>query len=355
MIRKKRKTNVELFRIFLMMMIIAHHYVVNSGITDLWNSQHITFNLLFLELIGWGGKCGINCFILITGFFMCKQKFSWMKFIKLALEIEFYSVVIYLLFVISDYTPFSIKDFSKSILIIPLVIGKSFVGGYIVLYLLIPFINATIAGINKKMMKQLIIILLCVYSIIPTLLYTHLYEYIGWYITVYLIGAYLRLYSPSWMSNTKKVNIFLLTNFLLVGISILIMNYIDARKGNTLPWDIYYFVNDSNKILAISTAVCLFVFFNHIKIGYIPFINKIALTTFGVFLIHAHSDTMRTLLWKDWLNVPSYYNNSMLWLHAITSVLIVYTICAAIDYLRIILLERPFFKFFQNRVQKNIC
>jgi len=66
MIRKKRETNVELFRIFLMMMIIAHHYVVNSGITDLWNSQHITFNLLFLELFGWGGKCGINCFILIS-------------------------------------------------------------------------------------------------------------------------------------------------------------------------------------------------------------------------------------------------------------------------------------------------
>ncbi len=30
---KMRNSNLELFRIFLMLMIIAHHYVVNSGFT----------------------------------------------------------------------------------------------------------------------------------------------------------------------------------------------------------------------------------------------------------------------------------------------------------------------------------
>ena len=31
---KERDSNLELYRILVMLLIIAHHYVVNSGITD---------------------------------------------------------------------------------------------------------------------------------------------------------------------------------------------------------------------------------------------------------------------------------------------------------------------------------
>ena len=51
-----------------MLMIIAHHYVVNSGITELYNFSQVSGNQLFLELLGWGGKAGINCFLLVTGY-----------------------------------------------------------------------------------------------------------------------------------------------------------------------------------------------------------------------------------------------------------------------------------------------
>lgn len=33
-VSEKRDSNLELFRIFLMLLIVAHHYVVNSGILD---------------------------------------------------------------------------------------------------------------------------------------------------------------------------------------------------------------------------------------------------------------------------------------------------------------------------------
>ena len=32
--KKERNSNIELYRIFLMLLIIAHHYVVNSGLMD---------------------------------------------------------------------------------------------------------------------------------------------------------------------------------------------------------------------------------------------------------------------------------------------------------------------------------
>ena len=84
---KYRYSNLELFRILLMLMIIAHHYVVNSGLTEVWSVNDETRNSLFLPLFGRGGKTGINCFILITGYFMFQKNFSWPKLLKLLLEV----------------------------------------------------------------------------------------------------------------------------------------------------------------------------------------------------------------------------------------------------------------------------
>lgn len=33
-VKKQRSSNLELYRIFCMLMIVAHHYVVNSGLTS---------------------------------------------------------------------------------------------------------------------------------------------------------------------------------------------------------------------------------------------------------------------------------------------------------------------------------
>lgn len=101
-----------------MLMIIAHHYVVNSGLTELWGARNVTTNMIFLEIFGWGGKCGINCFILITGYFMCKQEPSWEKFFKLVFQIEFYSIGIYLIFSVTNIEAFSIVGLAKAILVI---------------------------------------------------------------------------------------------------------------------------------------------------------------------------------------------------------------------------------------------
>ena len=66
-----RDSNIELFRVITMLCIVAHHYVVNSGLLELiGKTESLTPNSIFLLLFGWGGKTGINCFLMITGWFM---------------------------------------------------------------------------------------------------------------------------------------------------------------------------------------------------------------------------------------------------------------------------------------------
>lgn len=58
---KSRESNLELLRVLAMLSIIAHHYVVNSGIADSFvYDQNITSQQLFLEIWGMWGKTGIN-------------------------------------------------------------------------------------------------------------------------------------------------------------------------------------------------------------------------------------------------------------------------------------------------------
>ena len=58
-----------------MLVIISHHYVVNSGLTTLIGGHEYTFKDIYYLLFGFGGKIAINIFILITGYFMCTEYF----------------------------------------------------------------------------------------------------------------------------------------------------------------------------------------------------------------------------------------------------------------------------------------
>ena len=112
--RGVRSSNIELFRILSMLMIVAHHDVVNSGLMSCIDAQNVLhFQDYFLLLFGWGGKTGINCFVLITGYFMCTSAITKKKFFKLLGERYFYAVAIWCLFFFTGYEAFSVKGFLK--------------------------------------------------------------------------------------------------------------------------------------------------------------------------------------------------------------------------------------------------
>ena len=99
-----------------MLLIVAHHFVVNSGVTDVMYKNQLSANSVFLFLFGAWGKTGINCFMLITGYFMCKSNITLRKYVKLISEVLFYNIVISLLFLVFGIG--SIKDVFEGLLIV---------------------------------------------------------------------------------------------------------------------------------------------------------------------------------------------------------------------------------------------
>ncbi len=192
-----RKSNLELFRILTMLFIIAHHYVVNSGLAATTGpilANPLSWRSLFLLVFGAFGKTGINCFLLITGYFMCKSQITAKKFFKLFFEVIFYKILIWLIFILTGYEAFSLKGLLGTLWPIRS-IASNFTGCYLIFFLFIPFINKLIHSLTELQHIALLALCLFAYTVIGSIPgFAVTMNYVSWFMVLYLIGAYIRMY-----------------------------------------------------------------------------------------------------------------------------------------------------------------
>ncbi len=352
----ERNSNLELFRIITMLLIVAHHYVVNSGLLAVGgpvSANPLSWRSIFLLLFGAWGKTGINCFVLITGYFMCKSQISVKKFCKLLFEVEFYKIIIWAIFFVAGYESFSLSRLIDVILPVRILSGN-FTGCYLIFFLFIPFLNILVKNMNEKQHIMLLMLCIFAYVIIGTIpSFGITMNYISWFIVLYFISSYIRLYDKKIFNNCKIWGFITLATLIVSVASILGMTWLGAKLNRSNLW--YYFISDSNKILAVALAISSFLFFKNLKMKNSKFINTVAASSFGVLLIHANSDAMRRWLWNDLLNNMGMYQSQYLVLHAIGSVFAIYIICTIIDYLRIRFIEKPIFKRLDKYLEKLNC
>lgn len=346
-VAKKRDSNLELFRIITMLLIVAHHFVVNSGLIDdgVIYSSPFSVNSIFLLIFGAWGKTGINCFLLITGYFMCKSHITINKYLKLLFEIYFYKIVISCIFWITKYETFSVKSLLLTLLPFKN-IEHNFTGCFLLFYLFIPFINILIKNLSEKQHISLIIVLFLTYTVIGTVKRVT-FNYITWFSVVYIISAYIRLY-PKKFFNSSKIVWFMLASIFLSVASVIGCIWISNKTNRNIA---YYFVTDSNSFLPLITSVTAFLFFKNLKIKYNGLINAMGASTFGVLLIHANSETMRKWLWTDLLKSTEHFSSDFMPLYAFICVIAIFIVCCIIDQLRIKFLEKPFFNRFSGKIQ----
>ena len=339
-----RSSNLELFRIITMLFIVAHHYVVNSGLTAIDGPVYAditSWKSLFLLLFGAWGKIGINCFILITGYFMSISNITAKKYMKLIGIIMFYKLALFAIFLLTGYEVFSLKTLVWTILPITSV-TQGFGSCFLIFYLCIPFINILIKNLNEKQHIYLVLLLSFVYIFFGTIKVLNVdMNYVSWFMVIYLFSAYIRRYPKDIFSDVRFWKWCMIGTLLLSAFSVVICAWLGAVLNRNMA---YFFVTDSNTFLAVVTSLSAFMYFKNLKIKNNKFINTVAASAFGVLLIHANSDTMRRWLWQDVLHNVEVYDTVYLVLHAILSVVVIYIVCTCIDYLRIRYIERPFFK-----------
>lgn len=215
-------------------------------------------------------------------------------------------------------------------------INVGFISSFLAFYVFVLFYNQLIENMSRKQHLLLVLGLLAMFTITATFFFNDsVFHYVGWYMTLYFVAAYLRKYPNRRTESVRFTGVGLLLSVLAAMGSVVCFTilYPDMR---------YYFVSDSNKLLAFLVGLFSFLFFKNLPMKNSKFINRVATTTFGVLLIHANSDAMRTWLWEELLKVPEMYTATLptLMLHALLSLISIFVICSALDMLRIRFMEK---------------
>lgn len=341
--KKARNANIECLRIISMVMVTFMHALAKSDLLLNLTAKNIgkpnTWIAWGLEILCVGA---VNIFMLISGYFLIESEFKPIRLIELVAQTLFYSAggfaVCYALGIVgrSDISIYGILNY-----IFPIHMEMFwFITAYVLVYILQPILAKGVKAISKKQL-QTVIILCLVYecfmkSILPVRLSSDTKGYsFFWYIIVFLIGAYFRLYGFGFL---KKPAVGWALYFISTGINLGVVMAVQniAVNMNHLN-ELFDYSLEYNHILVLAAAVGIFSAFATMKekknwIGRaICFISPMSL---GVYLFHENISVRYE--WQHWLGLWDILDKSpFVFLGRILlAVLIVYVTGTIVDFIR---------------------
>ncbi len=326
--KSSRKSNLELLRILCMLFIVAHHLAVHGKYGDMPMTD---LNRFVIQVLASGGKLGVNIYVLISGYFLINSTFKLQKIINTLFLTVFYSAAIYLSFVLfAPDVAFSFPSFFDNVFVI-YNNAYWFVTCYIAMVLLSPFINKLLHAIGRREHLILMAVLLLMQVKLPFIGSYFNFSDTVWFITLYVIAGYLRLYPIEILSKRRVV----------LPLAIVLCSAIALFKDLTTMKD----------IVGLGAAIMLFSLFNSFNLGSVRIINMVSRATFGIYLIH-DNNLVREVLWSELFKCPMHAEYSSFWLFAVLSVIVVFVACAVIELVRITL-TRSFASLIASRSKKR--
>ncbi|MGX7330619.1 acyltransferase family protein [Aerococcus sanguinicola] len=289
-----------------------------------------------------GGKVGVNIFILITGYFLitnCSKILDIRKIIKLWGQIIFYSLSIFAICSIFKIHDYEIITAVKSLF--PITFSSWwFASTYFVLYIIHPFLNILLNSLSKKTYQIFLTLLIIMWSVIPTFTTSDFQSNpLWWFVTLYALAGYVRLYGFNHTFTTKRYFIMCGIFSLLTYLSSIVFTLLGTQWNIFSTYATYFYGMEKIPVLLISLT--LFLAFTNLQMNYTNSINTLATATFGVYLIHENI-ILRPILWINIFQNYQYQNSLLLIPYSIIVVLLVYAICTVIDLIRQKFFEKPF-------------
>lgn len=338
----ERKYGFDLLRIVSMLFIVTLHYLgVGGAFYNIYDGYLPTnaANYIIASIFEALSIVGVNCFVLISGYFLSRGKYKAKKITSLWCNVIFYSLIFFALKCIKG--GFDVSNFIRSFF--PITMSTYwFITVYIALYLLSPFINKLCDTLSEREFRRLITILVIIFSVwksvipIAETIDTRKGYSLTWFIVLYLIGAYARHYSV----NLFKKNSFNFLSYLGLALLSASIKNIAILASNKVPFlaegqNLFYHYDS---ILVLLSSVFLFVFFSRVEIqsaSLIKFLTFLAPSVFSVYIIHENF-LWRDFLWNSVIKANGYINSSFFAIHMVISVLIVFITCIAIDQARLL-------------------
>ncbi len=333
----KRLSNIELLRIIAMFLVlIVHADFFTLGPPeheDMLSNPTGTYSRLFWEAIS---IVCVDVFVLISGWFGIRPKVK--GFCNFIFQCLFFLVGIYIVCLLAGIAEFNVKGIAGCLLLLN---WNWFIKAYLGLYLLAPLLNAFLERSSEVQVRYFLIAFFTFQTIYGWTGAAPFFEQ-GYstmsFIGLYMLARYANIYQPRYLIGwTKK---WYLYGYLGIVLFLTIVSGI-CIQSNIGIWHILYSYISP---LVIIAAFCLLIYFSKLNFSS-SFTNKIAASSFAVFLLHTNPNLCRQYFSPF---VQSIYDKmgGVTCLLSITLFLILVFVAAVlIDQIRIFLWEKIWKKF----------
>ena len=327
---KKRIIGFDYLRIVCMIWIILHHFAFFSGYESISNEVNLSLNYYAGIFFFSGGDIANGVFILITGYLLYDKSFNLNRWIKLIMQVMFYSVFSWGIAILLNAEPISLYVIYH--MLFPFRSNAYwFISTYIVLCPLFPMFSRVIKETDVRKISYCLVYAGVIFAILPLLGYDWLTETnsIAQFIYIFLVGCVIKKYQ---MNGFKKmqVNVFIFIITLFgICISVPILTVL-----HQYVWILAWGIN-------LLTITCSVFFFFLIKnwsrnASFCEKMNavcgKISGYVFGVYLFH--NGRLLPLLLKIFNIDENLYLSNYYVIYMLGVSIVVFVLGVTIDFIR---------------------
>lgn len=142
----RRSVNFDLLKVMAMFSIIVIHYYTHYvfkvhpyfAVSTDYLTPPLVLNYIFSEIFYLFSHIAVNCYVLVTGYFMIDKSFKLSRLSLLWIKVFFYSVAIFLIFVYFGLEKWNVGSMNK--VLFPITSQMYwFITNYVALLILLPY------------------------------------------------------------------------------------------------------------------------------------------------------------------------------------------------------------------------
>lgn len=334
--KQERNISLDMLRVIVMILIVLSHTLLYGKVFE--HVKIFSINYYISYTVYAFIYVHVNCFVLLSGYFLSQKEFQCKRIFSLWRKILFWSLFLYIFFVGVGVIPFSLKTATEALF--PFISKRYwFLTTYLLMYCLVPFLNAAISALSKKQYQIGLAIIFVIYIVLQNIFFWKEFTSVNsqnplFFVFLYLIAGYLRKYPIR-----KKIPWFRIYVVCcgLTAISRFALSYITIKIWGSMYGETIFY--SYNSVTMVIGSICLFMSFKNMRITKESILGKITLKvaplTLGVYLIHEQPE-MRTWLWSV-LKPYQFVNSPFLIFILIGQAILVFGLCCLIEKIRIII------------------
>ncbi len=278
---------------------------------------------------------------------MIGREVNWKRVITVIAEMFFYSWIAMVIIYAFGILPFSAKEMFKALF--PLWFGHNwFVCCYIILCCLLPFINPFLNGLSRERYQGMLLVIVLIWSVAYTLKATTFFNSefsLDHFFILYLIGGYIGRFGLQLRKRSAGFYLILFSSLLLL--TVVGMSAGGALlESDLLVRNALYFIAGNN-ILQVLVSVSLFRWVIGSTAFYSRWINQVAKSVLGIYLLHQNPLLLQVIWYKISPDI-NYIHSDMLPLHCLIKCLLVFAGCLVVDQIRLATADKAFRRFLDS-------